>query len=259
MYFVIYFFYLGRTGSGSKTALLGSDDNTSNRKKSILKKSDSTNQSKEETEKLLLLGLDATLDKQTTTSALSSLTPSHSTPSTISTSRPTTEFLRPQIFVPADSFATAIDQQPPKNQRPTLKQLGSSKSWKQQAHTSESQTESTHHSPHHPILLPHQPYSQPPTGGQTTRLIGAVTPIQLTSKMSLKKNEIPNVRCSNPCCFYNKVSNATPLCAGCGYRMETLNVEHMSSKQTHSVPLSPSTPDAKPHRQSSNESAPPCS
>jgi hypothetical protein len=241
------FVFLGRTGSGSKTSLLVSDLSTENskHKKSILKKNDSgNNQTKEEMERLLPETPKLVVNKQTITPQTLSLTTTSSMPSR------STGFLTPQTSTPSAVTYFGPDNGS-KTLRPSLKQIGSSKTWKQS-------------SP--PISLPPPPPPPlpPPPIFQTTattRLIGAVTPIQLTSKVSLKKADTPSVRCSNQSCYYNKVCRATPLCAGCGHRIETFSDNDINNSKPHSVPLTPTTPDSKAQnnmsRQPSNESAPP--
>lgn len=180
--------------------------------------------------------------EQKTPQTLSLMTKSLSIPSH------QTGFLTPQTSSPSAMafFGTDNSLRPA---RPSLKQIGSSKAWKQ---------------PSPPICLPPPPPPPlpPPPIFQTTsttRLIGAVTPIQLTSKVSLKKADTPLVRCSNQSCYYNKVCRATPLCADCGHRIEA--IKDVDSSKPHSVPLTPTTPDSKHDqnisRQPSNESAPP--
>ena len=230
--------YLGRTGSGSKTALLVTDSpNESSRKKSILKRNDlnNNNQNKEEMEKLLPCAsqnMNNNVNNKTNTNHLL-------TSPIVPTSNPSIGYWTPQT-TNALFFGNISSKS-----RPTLKQIGSSKQVVQST------------------LLQNPSETLLPTSTQpsTTRLIGAVTPIQLTSQMSstIKRTEnTPVIRCSNSSCYFNRIGHSSPLCAGCGHKMETLNQESNSLKP-HSVPLSPSTPDQleKVGRQPSNESAPP--
>ena len=237
------FNYLGRTGSGSKTALLVTDSpNESSKKKSILKRNDSNNnnnnnnQNKEEMEKLLPC---ASQNKNNNVNNNKTNT-NHLLASPIApTSNPSIGYWTPQT-----TNALFFENISSKS-RPTLKQIGSSKQMVQST------------------LLQNPSETLLPTSTQpsTTRLIGAVTPIQLTPQMSsiIKRTEnTPVIRCSNPSCYFNRVGHASSLCTGCGHKMETLNQESNSLKP-HSVPLSPSTPDQLQEvgRQPSNESAPP--
>ncbi|CAG2177241.1 unnamed protein product [Oppiella nova] len=247
--------YRGRTGSGSKASLLISDLNSDNlkHKKSILKKNDSNSQSREEMERLLPETPKHAMNRVSTTPQTLSLNP---TTSLSLPSRPATGFLTPQTSSPS-ALSLSVNESTNKTVRPSLKQIGSSKAGKQITPPPVSIS-----TPTPPALLPMPPIVPPIPIFQTTsttRLIGAVAPIQLSAKGSLKKADTPLVRCSNPICYYNRVCRATPLCAGCGHRIETF--KDSNDSKPHSVPLTPTTPDSKHDqnmsRQPSNESAPP--
>lgn len=262
--------YLGRTGSGSKTSLLISDLNNESpkQKKSILKKNEMTNnQSKEEMERLLPETPKHISNRISTipqTLALTTIT------ALSIASRPTTGFLTPQTSSPS-SLCLSGNESSNKTVRPSLKQIGSSKAGKQSSPPPVSISTPTPPAPSptascvpNVVPIPAPTVSAIPIPilqtTSTTRLIGAVAPIQLSSKSSLKKADTPSVRCSNPVCYYNRVCRATPLCAGCGHRIETFKDSNNSGP--HSVPLTPTTPDNSKQdsnisRQPSNESAPP--
>lgn len=205
------------------------------KKKSILKKGDSSgNQSKEEIERLLP-------DQQHHTTSLQH--PSFlisSSPSTFQHPSGSLTLIQPTIAVTNSNISDSIKI------RPTLKQIGSSKICR-------------HAQPQFGVNA-----GQFASHSAPQRLIGAVTPIQLHMADKAEASEdggLSLVRCSNPKCLYNRVTHSTPLCAGCGSRMETLANKSGIPSKPHSLPLSPiSAPEVKEEvisRQSSNESAPP--
>lgn len=97
----------------------------------------------------------------------------------------------------------------------------------------------------------------------TPRLIGAVTPIQMETKVDccslLSASGVSLIRCSNSKCLNSRVTHSTPTCAGCGSRMETITGANLVApdalSKAHSQPLTPLDKECM-SRQSSNDSAP---